>query len=673
MSILENAASIRFNGDQVKSMYIDGKKIFGVEDSSLPLPSTVLNVEDFRMKNETEEYSDTETLRRAAAAFNQTGGTLMFPQNRVYTVEPVYDAQYTALATTSTKPYCPNCVMEFSCDRKAVVDFNGSTLRYDPTAPSRMKYTIVKVNDCVDIELKNGIIIGDRLTHVYPTPFTVTVTGDGSKTVFSFAETIPEDKPYMPKPDVTIDGVDGSDNILRWNAIKRELTFKTAPADNSVIECTFTEPKHEFGGCLNLYNTNLAYTVDRFGSVADVNAYLAAHGRISGDGMLVTSDIIKVLDCFGADGIGYYKYVTWKDSNGTFCERMERFCFDPDTGNTLGGGKYSGIPEGKDVTDAGTIRITDMELSQSTGDGIYCMNGSKFNKNNMFFSGLNVHHVRRNGITVGYCDNVYIKDSVISHVGDFDNICGTAPRSGIDIEAESGDRSTNKIIMRNVTIENCDNYGIVNAGTLRNERRENLVMFTDCYFESPALQYSYLTNCTLKYMGGETQKAYAFKNCFVNKTTFLHRFSGSLWINNSVILNSVIEGNGSGNNRLYTKGSRIENSEIKNYTSADVSHLYAGNVFGGIVNYAGTADGQPAEIGGGVYRGVRLSNCNLYIAETVSNNFNIKNRMLSNLCASKCENCKAILFHSVVDAKDDFAALPGVTVGTVSGTVITWQ
>ena len=178
----------------------------------------------------------------------------------------------------------------------------------------------------------------------------------------------------------------------------------------------------------------------------------------------------------------------------------------------------------------------------------------------MFFSGLNVHHVRRNGITVGYCDNVYIKDSVISHVGDFDNICGTAPRSGIDIEAESGDRSTNKIIMRNVTIENCDNYGIVNAGTLRNERRENLVMFTDCYFESPALQYSYLTNCTLKYMGGETKKAYAFKNCFVNKTTFLHRFSGSLWINNSVILNSVIEGNGSGNNRLYTKGSRIENS-----------------------------------------------------------------------------------------------------------------
>ena len=47
MSILENAASVRFNGDQVKSMYIDGKKIFGVEDSSLPLPSTVLNVEDF--------------------------------------------------------------------------------------------------------------------------------------------------------------------------------------------------------------------------------------------------------------------------------------------------------------------------------------------------------------------------------------------------------------------------------------------------------------------------------------------------------------------------------------------------------------------------------------------------------------------------------------------------
>ena len=83
MSILENAASIRFNGGQVKSMYIDGKKIFGVAESSLSLPSTVLNVEDFRVKNETEEYSDTETLRRAAESFSSfCTGVFFLPVRR---------------------------------------------------------------------------------------------------------------------------------------------------------------------------------------------------------------------------------------------------------------------------------------------------------------------------------------------------------------------------------------------------------------------------------------------------------------------------------------------------------------------------------------------------------------------------------------------------------------
>ena len=673
MSILENAESVRFNGNSVRSMYADGKKVFEKTESSPPLPSVVLNVEDFRMKNETEEYSDTETLHRAAEAFNQTGGTLMFPQNRVYTVEPVYDAAYTALATNATSPYSPDCVMEFSCEKRGVVDFNGSTIKYDPTAPSRMKYKMVKVSDCVDIELKNGSIIGDRLTHVFSGPFTVTATGDGSKTVFSFAETIPEDKPYFPKPAVTVDGVDGSDNILKWSPVKRELTFKTAPAENSVIEFTFTEPSHEFGFCLFLYNTNLADTVERFGSAADVNAYLAAHGQLSGDGSLVVGDVIKVLDCFGADGIGYYRYVTWKEANGNLGERLDRFCFDPNTGTAVGGGKYVGIPEGKNVAEAGTVRLTDMNISQATGDGIYCMNGSKSNKNNLIFSGLNVHHIRRNGITVGYCDNVYIKDTVITHVGDFDGVKGTSPRSGIDMEAEYGDRSTNKVIMRNITTENCDNYGIVNAGTQINARRENIVIFTDCYFENPALQNAYLTNCTLKYIGTADRSAYAFKKCFVNKTTFLHRFEGSLWIQESVIMNSLLEGLGSGNNRLYTNKTRIENSTIKNYKSENVTKQYYGNSFGGVANYVGSSDGERIEVGGGVYRNVLLRNCNLYVQDSAPSTLNIKDKMLNNLSASKCEDCKALLFQAAADAKNDFAAIPGLSVGVFFGDTVIWQ
>ena len=98
------------------------------------------------------------------------------------------------------------------------------------------------------------------------------------------------------------------------------------------------------------------------------------------------------------------------------------------------------------IEQAKDIEISDLDISLMTGDGIDIndtMVEDKMRTENIVITRNNIHHVRRNGISVGAVDTLDITHNTIH------DISGTNPQSGIDIE-----RNNTNQFYKNVTISN---------------------------------------------------------------------------------------------------------------------------------------------------------------------------------------------------------------------------
>ncbi|EJR53259.1 hypothetical protein IIM_02623 [Bacillus cereus VD107] len=112
---------------------------------------------------------------------------------------------------------------------------------------------------------------------------------------------------------------------------------------------------------------------------------------------------------------------------------------------------------GQGIEIAGTrnAEINNVDISDCTGDGIstgwlqYRLNPEEYTQEdmgaNIYIHSCNIHHCRRQGITLGASNDTYIFDNSIHHIGksddgvtsDFRN--GIAPMFGIDIESMAGE------------------------------------------------------------------------------------------------------------------------------------------------------------------------------------------------------------------------------------------
>ena len=114
--------------------------------------------------------------------------------------------------------------------------------------------------------------------------------------------------------------------------------------------------------------------------------------------------------------------------------------------------------------------IVNMDISQFTGDGVNSENYHTWSPSFQVFSrsfikiaDCDIHHCRRQGITIGESNGGIIKNTHIHHIGDFDGINGAAPKSGIDLEFELMENYCECVTIDNVTIDNCTNFAIVGA------------------------------------------------------------------------------------------------------------------------------------------------------------------------------------------------------------------
>jgi hypothetical protein len=104
--------------------------------------------------------------------------------------------------------------------------------------------------------------------------------------------------------------------------------------------------------------------------------------------------------------------------------------------------------QGIEILGSHQIEIENVEITDCTGDAIstgfleYKINPSEYTQeqmgSNIYIYGCNLHHCRRQGITLGHSTDIFVFNNKIHHIGKADDgitVDGTAPMFGIDIES----------------------------------------------------------------------------------------------------------------------------------------------------------------------------------------------------------------------------------------------
>lgn len=151
--------------------FIIGVSASGVEvfkESQEP----IINVKDYGAKGD-GKTDDTLAIRTATIELNKKGGTLYFPKGE-YIVsilkesykegEAAFDEEGYLLGWRNSKTGGEVIEITNNTDN-IIIDLNDSILKL--TSNSYPQYSMIAVNGAANILIKNGTLIGDRLTHSY--------------------------------------------------------------------------------------------------------------------------------------------------------------------------------------------------------------------------------------------------------------------------------------------------------------------------------------------------------------------------------------------------------------------------------------------------------------------------------------------------------------------------
>ena len=203
-----------------------------------------------------------------------------------------------------------------------------------------------------------------------------------------------------------------------------------------------------------------------------------------------------------------------------------------------------------------------IETCYFIGDGFYLGNNSQ---GVMTIDQCYTHNNRRMGITVGESDQVYLKNTVIHDIGDYDGVQGVDPKSGVDLEPETGTFAINKIEIEGLNIYNIGNYGIVG-----NKRGDGLITTLDatirnCTIEKLALDNCKIMDSTLNY---SVSTSILLANDYIKNTTInLNSKNGHIFLTGGNVDSSVIQSNNDGSvdtGRIFLEGATVTNSKFLN-------------------------------------------------------------------------------------------------------------
>ena len=169
-----------------------------------------------------------------------------------------------------------------------------------------------------------------------------------------------------------------------------------------------------------------------------------------------------------------------------------------------------------------------------------------------------LHHCRRQGISILDSDIVIIKNTNIHHIGTFDNIKGTAPMTGIDIEPASGTNTVNSILIDGVTIKDTTSFGIINV-------RDDIgsIDISNSDIDDAYLKNTNIKDSKLKY--NKTSGIVLNGTKIDNTNIELTLPKQTLKLDKSIINNCIIEGPENDiAGRVLASNTQVNNTEFKN-------------------------------------------------------------------------------------------------------------
>ena len=223
-------------------------------------------------------------------------------------------------------------------------------------------------------------------------------------------------------------------------------------------------------------------------------------------------------------------------------------------------------------------KITSMKIKCMTGDAIAIFGSgyksSAFSDSNTIVDKCDLSYCRRQGITIGDTDTTIVKNTKIYKIGNSENIIGTAPMFGIDIEPDSRSAVAKKVLVDNCEIVQNTIGAIVNAANrgkdvqVINSTLENIVAVDKTTGK--------IENCNIilsTYM--------EISNSLVENCRYYLGNSGKLiWMKNNILRNctfsSLDENVGTNMRVAFTEGGELTNCRfynLKGFDGADIGRL----------------------------------------------------------------------------------------------------
>lgn len=131
--------------------YFDNEYILKTENEFRVIEySNLINVQDFGAVGD-GTTDDTEAIKSAVASLNENGGILYFPTGT-----------YIVSVNSNNESS-----INLNSEKDIELDFGKATIKMSNNGYPR--YNIVNAENCANVEVRNGNLIGDRLTHDYVT------------------------------------------------------------------------------------------------------------------------------------------------------------------------------------------------------------------------------------------------------------------------------------------------------------------------------------------------------------------------------------------------------------------------------------------------------------------------------------------------------------------------
>lgn len=214
------------------------------------------------------------------------------------------------------------------------------------------------------------------------------------------------------------------------------------------------------------------------------------------------------------------------------------------------------------------IKIINLEIYDMIGDGIYICSEDNKNPTNIKIKNLIISNCRRQGISIIAGENIKIDGCEIN------NISGTNPQSGIDLESNQGEQVINNICITNnmfynygennaiMSIGNVYNCIIkenfINGNILINDAKEKLEIIDNRIQKGDVKLLSSYANINI---------GHTINNVFIERNNINNGNILAQKVENAVILNNEIY---SGNVNMISSSGRVEQNILRNSNTDEI-------------------------------------------------------------------------------------------------------